>query len=269
MAGDLFIVAGQSQAVGYGDPAPTVMQPPARWRLWSAKEGSIGLRSEPDSFGSFGDNSPWRDFAREWLAQTGREAVFLCMALGGTSMLQPAVSANLKYWDQRSEGVNCMYTERKPWINDAIAAMNLSKRFGNYRVFLIWDQGGSDAEKLWAEGMSAAEYQTACEALWARFLSDFPQIRKIGVMGMGQDTTAWDHANWTAVRNAQAAAVAAQPKADFIFRAAHLADEMVVDENGRWVSGFGTGSYADSWHYTGAANKVAGVTAAYNLAGMI
>jgi hypothetical protein len=141
-AGDVFLIAGQSNAAGYGEgdgqdsPCHSVQTFTlgGTWRqalhpladstnsLWP------GLVQDHNT-----GHSPWIAFGEEWVRKTGRPVGFIPMAVGGTS---------LDFWSEGGEGFS-----RMPEVVQAAGA------FGKLKG-ILWAQGESDAK-----GDKAEDYE--------------------------------------------------------------------------------------------------------------
>jgi hypothetical protein len=163
--GDVFVVAGQSNAVGFGWEGQVYERPEAAPDL-KASMLSPDLRwSELEDPVGGGGGSVWPLVATEVLADQGVPVAFVATAVGGTSIMQwqPGL---WKYYGSMSDRINALGGP------------------GSVRAVLFW-QGETDA----VNGMSRVEYRSRLEqfadSVWADFGVEVvaAQIGEVGVAG--------------------------------------------------------------------------------------
>ncbi|MDW3058297.1 sialate O-acetylesterase [Vibrio sp. 1978] len=163
---DLFVVVGQSNAEGRGESYSSPSCPTGLYF-----NGSDLLRLS-DPVGGANSGSMWPSFANEWHSQTGKRAVIIDYAVGGTTL------SNDGEWSPsgslRGNAVN--------GANNAINAIENSDLYKLENVYFIWLQGESDADN----GVSSAIYQSDLEDLAAYFRSQIIQSQPLQVCMIGR-----------------------------------------------------------------------------------
>lgn len=162
----LFLVAGQSNAVGQGDSSTStkcIDGAAYEYRL----TGDL-LTPLKDPVGAYelhlekaNKGSAWPAFAKTYHALTGKEVIIVPAARGGSSCSYKAELDNYGTWDEKG---------RLPLFDSAIikvkAAMN---KAGITIDGVLWSQGERDANAINAQQLSAEEYQSTMEALIYKF----------------------------------------------------------------------------------------------------
>lgn len=168
---DLFVVIGQSNAVGIGQGASTI--PPARIRGSELDPFTGALH--PISYPTGRRNPYWPpgvssrtsflvSFATAWFERTGRQAVMTNAAAGGTALSDTASSTD---WTDGPIDSDGLYRNAVTVFEAAKYTLALNGSTINSANF-IWLQGETDA----LLGVSRADYAARLRALIQRFNAD-------------------------------------------------------------------------------------------------
>ena len=209
---DLFMIAGQSNAEGRGSAssAPSLATAGSAFEYDAA--GPI-LTPLADPVGGAATGSAWPAFANAWYSATGRIALFVEQATGGTT-LHPITTPN---WSPSGTLRDLAATS----FADSLSFMQTNTDFNIVGKYVLWCQGETDAANL---GMTftAAGYQTLLEDLIDEWVTDL-SLTKFAIFRTGTlstDTTATDP-DWAAIRAAQDAAQASRSSTSLVvFRGA-------------------------------------------------
>ncbi|HEX9996699.1 MAG TPA: sialate O-acetylesterase [Abditibacterium sp.] len=183
LVGDVFVVAGQSNAEGRGTSAQTYTHATQKAALF--KEGAMGwaeLIDPTDADTTLG--SAWPRLATEFMADQSVPIGFITTAEGGTSLFggdwNPTGTPGPKL-------TNCISTITASGVNSVKA--------------VLWHQGESDA----VAGVSQANYKTALDALAVYFAANVPGAPALLSAQIGPYTTV-AAASLDAIRLAQSSA---------------------------------------------------------------
>lgn len=162
----LFVVAGQSNSVGQGEASLSVKTE----RGWEYRyEGDSLVRLQDPvgenalEFQRANTGSAWPAFAKRYFERTGREAILVPAARGGSSCHEKAELGDMGTW---------FPTGRKALFDNAIRKIQQAERkTGLTTAGIIWLQGERDANAIFDQKMTPAEYEQALEALIGRFRS--------------------------------------------------------------------------------------------------
>lgn len=166
---DVFIVGGQSNAVGspMDGPGPAV---PSGWAYaYDGPNDNIIPFVDPipgcnGTQYNTSTGSAWASFAQTYYILTGRKALFVQSAVGGTSVAPVATTG--AYFDWSPTG-----TLRAGLVANYNAAIACCARLGYTPVLkgLLWIQGESDASSVYSGAETVAQYKTLTSALFAYF----------------------------------------------------------------------------------------------------
>jgi hypothetical protein len=205
----LFLLAGQSNAVGPGDSLKSLKcLPNAAFEFDAIANDLIPLKDPVGKawklFQKAGTGSVAPAFAKRINELTGQPVIMVTAARGGASCHRKAEMGNYDTWDL-SGNLFAMAVE-KTKMAEAKAGLRLSG--------IIWMQGERDANAILAGLMTGNEYQQALENLILRFRKEFGKKLPFYIV---QTAYQQDKAptGCDAVRNAQAA-VAEKMKGVFI-----------------------------------------------------
>jgi hypothetical protein len=192
---DLFVITGQSNAEGRGSEGPAVPNGDA----WFNQGASLKTLSDP--VGNALTGSAWPAFANKYKELTGRKAVIVEAAYGGSALLAAASAAN---WSSTGtlRGVAV-------WAaSDAITYLSAFNQLRYEKAFVIWCQGEQDATTYNGITVTDALYWVEMETLFNYFKANISGLDGILVSELGAHRDGTGEANWALIRAAQAAAVA-------------------------------------------------------------
>lgn len=207
--GKLFLLAGQSNAVGPGDSLKSLKCLPNTAFEFDATANDLIPLKDPVGkawklFQKAGTGSVAPAFAKRINELTGQPVIMVTAARGGASCHRKAEMGSYDTWDA-SGNLFAMAVE-KTKMAEAKAGLRLSG--------IIWMQGERDANAILAGQLTGNEYQEALENLILRFRKEFGKKLPFYIV---QTAYQQDKApvGCEAVRNAQAA-VAKNMKGVFI-----------------------------------------------------
>lgn len=163
---DVFLIAGQSNAVGQGTAtlAPTVVHNAI---LEYCANGAIQDANDPVcsaiSVANNSTGSAWPSFGQSYYAATGRSILFVLVGVGGTG--QVAISGDGgANWDTTGS----LFPQAISILNTAltsISAQNMSPQFKG----VLWSQGEHDAAQISLGNETIGQYTTAFVNMISRF----------------------------------------------------------------------------------------------------
>jgi endoglucanase len=166
--GQLYLLAGQSNAVGPGDSLTSLKCSfNTAFEYNATGDDFIPLKDPAGKawklFQKAGSGSVAPPFARRLNEITGQPVFMVTAARGGASCHQKAEMGNYNTWD--SSGKLFEQAVEKVKLAETRAGISLSG--------IIWMQGERDANAILAGQMTGAEYQLALESLILRFREKF------------------------------------------------------------------------------------------------
>ena len=164
----LFLLAGQSNAVGQGDSTKSVAcLHGSAFEFDAAAKEFIPLKDPAGKawnlFQRAGTGSMAPAFAKRLNELTGQPVYMVTAARGGASCHRKAGMANYDTWD--TSGNLFALAVEKTKMAEAKAGVPLSG--------IIWMQGERDANAILAGQLTALEYQSALESVINRFKEKF------------------------------------------------------------------------------------------------
>lgn len=210
---DIFIIGGQSNAVGQGNSsqspnvpyyAPYGGNPATGVVAWNGT--SIVAGNDP--FTSASTGSAWPAFGAEYYKLTGRSILFVNGAVGGSSQFSGGLSGD---WDTTGTFFNALSTMLTAAWNAASTAGYAPSIKG-----LLWCQGEADAIRIAAGTMTIANYQTAFANMAARFRTNLGYAFPIYIFRTGTDPQASDN-GYSSIRTAQDGFNAIDPYTEIVF----------------------------------------------------
>ena len=247
---DLFLVAGQSNAVGRGDSVLSIRVPLDHGYEWSPLMNRLTDGNDPIANAATG--SAWPAFLKRWYELTGRRAVIVGAAKGGSAQHYLATQGSSDDWDDPARG-GTLYAAAVARLDSALASLPTQ---GYTPVFrgILWDQGGRDAKAIGAGDIGITDYRSAFEAMIGRFRARYGRTTAMWIVRLGRES-AGDRPGWTEVRRIQDEVAAADPYAWIVF-------ENAIDFPAE-------GKMADEVHYNQAGYNEIGRVAAENAAAAI
>ena len=215
----LFLVAGQSNAVGVGDSTLSPVPPPGTaWEFHGPSSSLIPLKDpvgyltpeEPFQGAVWG--SGWPAFAQEWNRLTGDTVIIVQAALGGTAC-HPNADVGGGNWGAEGDLFNCAVAKVKK--AEESTGLKLSA--------ILWLQGESDAIGIHSGLINASEYQWAFDDLIQRFRNELGCTIPLGIIHTGRFT----------------------PEYDDVFQQVIDVQKLVADHPGNFIA------HADAWEFVG------------------
>ena len=221
---DVFLVAGQSNANGLGDP-DAGSAAPEEAREYDPETGTFAPLAEPVGPGDGG--SAWTAFARAYHDATGRPLVIISTAVNGAA-LHPDADENRAAGDWRPDSEYARHAVSA--VEDCMAALDGATFRG-----VLWHQGESDAIAIDDDHHTLDAYEDAFWALLDYFRHAFGDDTPLYLFQIGRRRDE-DTAGWQAVRDAQERFAAADETVHLVF-----SDAVAFGEDGRMQ---------DIYHYT-------------------
>ena len=153
----LWIVAGQSNAVGYAQPAYEAAKYCGSFWYWYNSAGELRPLKDPTcgllaAYQNFG--SAWPSFARTFFELTGRKVALLNVARGGSAVTSPF--SNTWYGEDEGNELRVNATTQFNAMATALGTANDDYVLGG----LLWIQGEAETSGLVAENVTVSEYKS-------------------------------------------------------------------------------------------------------------
>lgn len=213
---DVFIVAGQSNAVGRGDAADAPRVPEGV--AYEYDDGLVHLEHPigDDHTPEDASGSAWTAFACRYHELTGRSSVYVAAAVGG-SALHAAADGETHHWDVDAGS---------PYVETAVETTvdcldHLDATDTAYVLRgVLWSQGERDAQAIDNGTVTPEAYRGKLEALVATFRDrlDRPDL-DVFVFRTGRMQSG-DTPGFEAVRDGQEAVATADANVHIVFRGA-------------------------------------------------
>lgn len=178
----LFLVAGQSNAVGMGDSATSVScEPQTAWEYRLQGDSLVPLK-DPVGFAELHfeaarKGSAWPAFAKAYHAATGKQVVIVAAARGGSSCHRQAELDNYGTWDTAG---------RLRLFDSAIVKTKAAMRKTGLPLNgIIWSQGERDANAINSGTLTATAYAQALTQLIERFRQQLGEGAKFYLVQTG------------------------------------------------------------------------------------
>ncbi len=169
---DVFLIAGQSNAVGQGNSALSPV--PTSGTVLQYHNSTISNATDP--VGTANTGSAWPQFGITYYQKTGRKVLFVPAAVGGTTLTAEAGAAHLPSpvdtWDTTGTLFGAAVTKANSALTAATAAGYTPKFKG-----VLWSQGEYDADAIDNASITVSTYQTALINLVTRFATEFGKTR--------------------------------------------------------------------------------------------
>ena len=244
---DVFLIAGQSNAVGYpGSSAGSPAVPAGK--VLQYYNGTISDANDP--VGNAQSGSAWPAFGAAYYSATGHRIAFVPAAVGGSGQLATS-DTGTGNWSQTGS----LFTSSTNKLDAAMTALGGAGYTPTFKG-VLWSQGENDAIKINSGTVTASGYQSGLVSMIARYRERYGSSMPFYIFQTGTSPNESD-AGYAAVRNAQAQVDTGDSLTWLVFGGAY---------------GFaGRGLMADTYHYTqtgynemgtvGAQNVVAGTSA--------
>lgn len=206
---DVFLIAGQSNAVGQGlsaswSPvaAPGVLE-------WNARNG---ITAGNDPVGNATFSSAWPAFGNLYNASTGRNICFVPAAVGGTWQSSVGGSPN---WDT----TGTLYAASNILLGSALNALST---VGYNPIFkgILWCQGENDGASITIGTETQAQYKAALTTMIANYRGMYGTKMPFYIFRTGTNNLQSDAA-YAQIRQAQEDVAASDPYTHIVFRGAY------------------------------------------------
>ncbi|MER9174598.1 sialate O-acetylesterase [Mesorhizobium sp. M0955] len=205
----VFLIAGQSNAVGQGDSGPTIPSGVAKQYYSSALTNIVS-----DPVGNASTGSAWPAFAKKFFELTGCGVIFVPTAVSGSAQAA-AADRGSGHWDVGGT----LYGASVIALNAALVAVeaaSLAWQLGG----ILWVQGEADAIQITSAITTDSVYYSALDAMLTRFETDTGGGFVPFLMAMtGQQNTS-DPSGWPLVRAKQRVFVKSRDNAFLAFTGA-------------------------------------------------
>lgn len=203
---DVFLVAGQSNASGFGGSAEGSPKVPPGAVLQYYK-GRISAGNDPVGNAQFG--SAWPSFGATYHAHTGRRVLFVPAAVPATPMSPNVDAFRMGHWDE----TGTLFSRAVELADRALAAAGPDARFAG----VLWSQGEADAAAIGHGMETQAEYERGLRKLIVRFRAHFGRRMPFYIFETGDGDPARGYA---AVRAVQEQVSRTTPDAPIVFNEA-------------------------------------------------
>jgi Carbohydrate esterase, sialic acid-specific acetylesterase len=231
----LFVIAGQSNAVGHGDSTRSpVCLPGSAFDYHTTGDTLVPLAdplgAEEFRFQSAKSGSIGPAFASEYYCKTSQAVALVSAARGGASAHRQAEIAKSGTWD--TEGMLLLFPDAMNKIDGA------RRKTGLPVSGIIWMQGERDANAINDGKLTASGYQQAMIALIARFRGRLGSDVRFYIVQTG---TYLNHptAGYEQIRIAQAALPRSVPNVYLVYTETHqfppkgwMTDEIHYNQTG-------------------------------------
>ena len=206
---DVFVVAGQSNALGRGDAVLSPPTPRGRAYAWGPGGRLNHLR---DPVGRARTGSAWPTFTDTLLEHGALAVTIVPCAVGGTGLL-PGTDLGHGEWSPEGDLLDVAVSRGQA------AAAELAQRGWRPRVHVVWHQGERDARRFADDPDLGQRYQAALVDLYARFARGLrmPRLR-VYVCRVGRRADGRFEAAYAAVREAQDRACADEDGLRMVYR---------------------------------------------------
>jgi hypothetical protein len=198
---DVFLVGGQSNAVGEGQSSGSVTVSTGQGWMWDGSTLQPVADPVGTGYATANTGSAWPAFCAAYFAATGRMAVIVAWAHSGAAQAAAAVvNPGNGSWDT----TGTLYTAAKNGYNAAVSAIITANPAATVnKAGMLWLQGERDAQAIDAGLIDVTTYKQAFVAMLARFRTDVDAAFRVYVSELGYDASKGDTAGFQAVRLAQ------------------------------------------------------------------
>lgn len=162
----VFIVAGQSNAAGYGSYTLTASSDYGEFYDWNSNSQTyrqfVGL-ADPVYISVLGSAWPW--FADRFYSLSGRKSIIVNIANGGSSVTTYDGSTTTNTW--ANDGVGILRSSRESVLKNLCIDLNQSNK--KYRIAgILWCQGEAEAGRIYSNigNITADDYKIATISVW-------------------------------------------------------------------------------------------------------
>lgn len=208
---DVFLIAGQSNAVGAGEQSFVTVPTPNKvlqfkYETFRDANDVVGIHDVSVTNDS---GSAWPSFGLNWYTISGHKILFVPSGRGGTSQTAAATTANGN-WD--TTGV--LFDSSVARLNRALTKITAAG-FTPIVRGILWCQGETDAQGINNSITTAAAYKAAFRKMIGRYRQNFSRI-PFYIFRTGTDTTGSD-VGYAAVRTAQMEVANADTLTNIVF----------------------------------------------------
>lgn len=204
---DLFVGAGQSNAVGRGDESESPT--PEDDTAFEFEGDELDELEDPvgghwDGTEEADSGSMWPAFCDEYVDLTGRHVGFVVIARGKTAQ-SAAADGGAGNWDTGGDYRSLLVeatTDAIEYLDDHDYAVNLGG--------VVWSQGERDARRIDTDDISVSTYRRALTKMIAHYRAELDPSLPFHVVQTGYDAEG-DTDGYRAVRDAQAEVVWGDP----------------------------------------------------------
>jgi hypothetical protein len=207
---DVFLIAGQSNAVGQAKdvPTPTITGN----SILQVNNGVISPANDPVGIGSNKANiySAWPQFGLTYTQLTNRKVAFVPAAKAGTGQ-----QANTDTGGGNWSPTGTLYNASVVKLNSALDTLSTHGYIPTFKG-IIWYQGENDAIGINNSTATQAGYIAGFQQMVANYRALYGSNMKLYMIRIGTRTT--DDAGMQSIREAQEQIVAADPNTIMIYR---------------------------------------------------
>ncbi len=238
---DVFLIAGQSNAVGWDGSASGSPRVSAG-KVLQYHAGALSDGNDP--VGNANGGSAWPAFGNAYYSMTGHTVVLVPAAVPGTGQVA-ASDTGAGNWSASGT----LFADSVSKLDTALSALRSA---GHVPTFggVLWDQGENDAVAIHAGTITSADYTGGLTSMIARYRAHYGASMPLFIFQTGTSPSLPD-SGFAAVRAAQADVATGDPYACIVFTGA---------------SSFASrGMMVDAYHYTQAGYNEMGSTGAAGL----
>jgi hypothetical protein len=189
---DIFLVGGQSNAVGYGDSTKSPKVFPGQCLAYH--QGVIKDANDP--VGNAFTGSAWPSFCRAYHSLTRRAVMVVPAAVGGSAQCAQA-DAGYGNWDAAGTLTN----RALGLLTEALDAAQAAGWTTHYRG-MIWNQGETDGDAMNFSKITIEQYRTALLSMWRRMRAARPGSA-LFIIRLGSEAVGMTPASWDKIRQGQ------------------------------------------------------------------
>lgn len=206
---DVFLIGGQSNALGHGDSLQSPAVPSGAAYEWDARNQRLTDANDP--VGGAKTGSAWPALAVRYHDLTGRRLVLVPAARSASAQHVSATEGGGN-WDETGQ----LYGAATQALRSALDRLTAEGQTPVFRG-VIWDQGGRDAQAIDAGKTTKEQYRSALTAMIGRFRADFGASTPFWIIRLGTDSGS-DSRGWREVREAQEEVAASLPNTHIAYR---------------------------------------------------
>lgn len=207
---DVFLVGGQSNAVGTGNVRGPTTTPGTVYQYYNGV-----FKSGDDPVGGAGIGSMWPQFGITYHQLTGRKVLLVPVAEGGASLTTEAQSVGKRTWDT----TDTLFDEAVAIVHNATTTAAGQGFIPHYKG-VVWVQGETDGDAIRNSLLTPAVYYTELIALQDRFQVALGTTSQLFIVRTGTRTGVADSPGLSDVRAQQDLAAYNDKDIHMIYRGA-------------------------------------------------